>query len=52
VQGIRIGIQCSARPKRVLLAPEKKLMAFEWKDGRAWFQARPLILHDVYMMEN
>jgi putative glycosyl hydrolase-like family 6 (GHL6) protein/glycosyl hydrolase family 42 (putative beta-galactosidase) len=52
VQGIRVGVRCNARPRRVLLAAEKKPIAFEWKDGRAWFQARPLILHDVYMMEN
>jgi hypothetical protein len=51
-QGIRIGVRCGARPKRGLLAPEKRPVAFEWKGGRAWFQAQPLVLHDVYMMES
>ncbi len=51
VSGIRIGIACRARPKRIVLAPDRKPIPFEWKSDRAWFQAQPLILHDVYMME-
>jgi hypothetical protein len=51
VSGIRAGIASAARPKRIVLAPERKPIPFEWRDGRAWFQARPLIIHDIYMME-
>jgi hypothetical protein len=51
VSGIRIGIACRARPRRIILAPERKPIPFEWKNDRAWFQAQPLIMHDVYMME-
>jgi hypothetical protein len=51
VSGIRVGIASAARPKRIVLAPERKPIPFEWRDGRAWFQARPLIMHDIYMME-
>jgi len=51
VSGMRIGIACRARPKRIVLAPERKPIPFEWKNDRAWFLAQPLIMHDVYMME-
>ena len=51
VSGIRVGIASAARPKRIVVAPERKPIPFEWKDGRAWFQAQPLIMHDLYMME-
>jgi Hypothetical glycosyl hydrolase 6/Beta-galactosidase trimerisation domain len=51
VSGIRVGIESAARPRRIVLAPERKPVPFEWKDGRAWFQAQPLIMHDLYMME-
>ena len=47
VNGIRVGIQTAARPKRFVLAPERKPVPFEWKDGRAWFQAQPLVMHDL-----
>jgi hypothetical protein len=52
VEGIRIGVRCRTRPKRVLLVPEKKSIALEWKEGRAWFPAQPLVLHDIYTLEN
>ncbi len=51
VSGIRVGIASATRPKRIVLAPDRKPIPFEWKDGRAWFQAQPLIMHDLYMME-
>jgi hypothetical protein len=51
VDGIRAGVRCSTRPKRIVVVPEGKPVAFEWKDGRAWFAARQLVLHDVYMIE-
>ena len=49
--GIQVRIRCAARPKRVLLVPEKKTIAFEWKDGWAGFQAQPLLVHGAYMIE-
>jgi len=52
VPGIRVGVRCRTRPRRVQLVPEMKAVAVEWKDGRAWFQAQPLVLHDVYKMES
>ena len=51
VNGIRVRVACGAKPKRIVLAPEKKAVAFEWRDKRAWFEAQPLVLHDVYMIE-
>jgi hypothetical protein len=38
VEGIRAGIHSGLRPQRVLLAPERRPIAFGWKDGRVWFQ--------------
>jgi hypothetical protein len=49
--GIQVRIRCAARPKSVLLVPEKKTIAFEWKDGWAGFQAQPLLVHGAYMIE-
>ncbi|HLK64089.1 MAG TPA: alpha-amylase family protein [Bryobacteraceae bacterium] len=51
VQGIRAGIHCRSKPKRVLLVPEKRPIAFEWTGERAWFHPQPLVLHDVYLIE-
>ena len=51
VNDIRIGIACHARPKRIVLATERKPIPFEWKENRAWFQAQPLMMHDIYMIE-
>lgn len=51
VHGIRVGFQCVARPKRVVLMPEAQPVAFEWKDGWAWFEARLLVIHSAYMVE-
>jgi hypothetical protein len=51
VSGMRVGIASAARPKRVVLAPERKPIPFQWKGGRAWFQALPLTMHDIYMLE-
>ena len=52
VSGIRAGVHCRARPKRILLVPDKKAVAFEWKDQRAWFQTQPLAMHDIYLIES
>lgn len=52
VHGIQVRVRCGARPKRVLLVPEGAAVAFEWRDGRAVFQAQPLRIHNIYMIEN
>ena len=49
--GIQVRLRYAARPKRVLLVPEKKTILFEWKDGWAAFQAQPLLVHGAYMIE-
>jgi hypothetical protein len=41
VHGIEVRLQSAARPRRVLLAPERKPVAFEWRDGWARFAAQP-----------
>jgi hypothetical protein len=52
VHGIRIRLRCGDKPKRVLLAPEKKPIAFDWRDGWASFTAQPLLLDSAYMIES
>lgn len=51
VHGIRVRVRSAARPRRVLLAPARRPVAFDWKDGWVSFSAQPLILHDAYMIE-
>jgi hypothetical protein len=51
VRGIRVRLQSATRPKRVLLAPEERTIAFEWKDGWVRFEAQPLVVHSAYMVE-
>ena len=51
VHGIRIRARSVTRPKRVLLAPARKAVAFDWKDGWSSFAAQPLTLHDAYIIE-
>jgi len=51
VHGIRVRFRCAARPKRIALAPEGQPVAFEWKEGWASFEARPLVIHSAYMIE-
>jgi hypothetical protein len=45
-------LRCGAKPKRVLLAPEKKPIAFDWSDGWASFTAQLLALDSAYMIES
>jgi hypothetical protein len=51
IHGIHVRLQWATRPTSVLLGAEKKSMAFEWKDGWAWFEAPPLVMHDAYMVQ-
>jgi hypothetical protein len=51
VQGIGVRCRCAARPRSVMLVPERIPVPFAWKDGWAKFQAQPLAVHSVYMME-
>jgi len=51
VHGIRVRFQCAARPKRVVLAPETQPVAYQWTEGWARFEARPLVIHSAYMIE-
>jgi hypothetical protein len=52
VERIRIRLRCGARPKRVLLVPENKPIAFEWSNGQASFVAQPLAVDSAYMIES
>jgi Hypothetical glycosyl hydrolase 6/Beta-galactosidase trimerisation domain len=52
VDRIRIRLRCAAKPKRVLLVPENKPVAFEWNNGWASFAAQPLLLDGVYWIES
>lgn len=49
--GIRVGFQCAERPRRISRAQQKSPVEFTWKDGWVWFQAAPLTLHDLYVIE-
>jgi hypothetical protein len=51
VSGILVRLRCAARPKRVLLVPEEKPIACEWRDGWATFPAETLPLHGAYRIE-
>ena len=46
VHGIRVGVRCATKPKRVQPG------SFEYKEGWAWFDAQPLKLHAVYVLES
>ena len=51
VDGIVVRFRCSRPPRRVILEPEKEVVACDWRAGWASFQARPLLLHSVYRVE-
>jgi hypothetical protein len=48
VHGIRVGVECASRARQVLLVPENKPIAFEWRNRRAWFSEQPLTVASVY----
>ena len=52
VERIRVRLRCDARPKRVLVVPENKLIALEWSNGQASFLAQALVLDSAYMIES
>lgn len=52
VQGIEIRFQSAAKPGKITLVPEKKSVAFTWKNRWAAFQAQPLAMQSVYMIES
>lgn len=51
VEGITVRLRAVAAPKRILLVPERKAVAFEWKAGWTGFQALPLHIHSAYLIE-
>jgi hypothetical protein len=52
VERIRVRLRCDVRPKRVLVVPENKPIAFEWSNGQTSFVAQPLVLDSAYMIES
>ncbi|MFN0169982.1 MAG: alpha-L-fucosidase [Bryobacteraceae bacterium] len=50
VHGVRVRARMPVRPSSVLAVPEKRAVAFEWRDGWVSFEAGPFAIHDVYMI--
>ena len=51
VHGIRVRAKLNARPKRITAVPEGSPVSFEWRAPWAVFNAAPLAIHSVYLIE-
>jgi hypothetical protein len=49
--GIKVRIKASRRPQRVVSVPEMKAIGFEFRDGWVSFDAAPLAVHSVYLIQ-
>ena len=51
VHDIRVKVRLNNRPRMINTVPDEKQVAFTYKDGWATFEAEPLEIHSVYMIE-
>ena len=47
VVDITLSVKCEAPPKKLILQPEGRELAFEYKDGRVYFDIDRVYIHNV-----